>query len=148
VLEVLLHQTEILVQTHGRSSQELTQRIQEVVADSGIITGLCHLFVHHTSASLVVCENADPVVRSDMEAFLGRLVPDGDPMFRHRSEGPDDMAAHVRSMLTLAGLTLPVSGGRCRLGTWQGIYLWEHRTAPHQRRLTLTLWGHSMDGGA
>ena len=97
--------------------------------------------MHHTSASLIVCENADPTVRRDLEQFAARLVPDGDPAFIHDSEGPDDMAAHIRSILTLTSLTIPVESRRCDLGTWQGIFLWEHRTSPHRRRITVTVTG-------
>jgi secondary thiamine-phosphate synthase enzyme len=97
------------------------------------------VFVHHTSASLILCENADPTVRHDLETFLVRLVPDGAPMFEHQDEGPDDMPAHVRSILTNMDLTLPVTDGRCALGTWQGVYLYEHRTQPHNRRVTVTV---------
>jgi secondary thiamine-phosphate synthase enzyme len=111
------------------------------VARSGIATGICHIFIHHTSASLVLCENADPAVRSDLEQFMERLVPDGDPMFDHTMEGPDDMPAHIRSILSKMDLTIPVTDGRCGLGTWQGIYLWEHRTHPHKRRVTVTVTG-------
>src|SRR5690606_3027989 len=95
----------------------------------------------HTSASLMLCENADPDVRADLERFMSRLAPDGDPLFRHRTEGPDDMPAHVRTVLTHSSLTIPVQDGRMVLGTWQGIYLWEHRAAPHRRRVTVTLYG-------
>jgi secondary thiamine-phosphate synthase enzyme len=102
---------------------------------------LCHVFVHHTSASLMLCENADPAVRRDLETFMSRVAPDGDPAFTHRDEGPDDMPAHVRSVLTQTGLSIPVSGGRCALGTWQGIYLWEHRLAAHRRQVTVTVQG-------
>lgn len=127
--------------TRGRGTQDLTQKIDEAVRASGITTGLCQVFVHHTSASLILCENADPRVRQDFEAFLGRLVPDGDPRFTHASEGPDDMPAHVRAILTQTSLSLPVTAGRCALGTWQGVYLYEHRVHPHQRRVTVTVSG-------
>lgn len=136
-----MYQKRITVRSEGRGSQELTHTVQRLVDDSGIRTGLCHVFVHHTSASLMLCENADPEVRRDLERFMARLVPDGDPLFRHDQEGPDDMPAHVRSILTQSSLTLPVAGGRCDLGTWQGIFLWEHRTAPYQRNLTITIEG-------
>ncbi len=111
------------------------------VAASGVGDGLATVFVHHTSASLVLCENADPTVRSDLDAFLERLVPDGDPLFRHTAEGPDDMPAHVRSILTQSSLQVPVVGGRLDLGTWQGIYLYEHRAAGHSRRVSVTVLG-------
>jgi len=111
------------------------------LAQSGIGTGLLTLFVRHTSASLLVQENADPDVRGDLDRFLARLVPDGDPLFRHRDEGPDDMSAHVRSALTNVQLSIPVAGGQLALGTWQGIYLWEHRTHGHRREVALHLLG-------
>jgi secondary thiamine-phosphate synthase enzyme len=127
--------------TRGRGFTALNDAVQRAVADSGVESGLCNVFVHHTSASLVVSENADPDVRRDLEAFFARLVKDGDPLFRHDAEGPDDMSAHVRSVLTQVSVSLPVAGGRCALGTWQGVYLWEHRTAPHTRQVTVTVVG-------
>lgn len=129
----------LVVDTEGRGTIDLTRRVQQVVAASGIRDGMCHVFIHHTSASLMLCENADPQVRRDLEAFAARLVPDGDPLFEHDDEGPDDMPAHVRSVLTQPSLSIPVAGGRCDLGTWQGLYLWEHRTAPHRRRVTVSV---------
>ncbi|MGA8206390.1 MAG: secondary thiamine-phosphate synthase enzyme YjbQ [Woeseiaceae bacterium] len=137
----MIHQLQIQLATDGRGSYELTDRIQAAVRDSGIAAGLCNVFIHHTSASLMLCENADPEVRRDLEAFMSRLAPDGDPLFRHTAEGPDDMPAHVRSVLTHGDLNLPVREGRCDLGTWQGVYLWEHRQAPHRRRITVTVTG-------
>lgn len=134
-------QESLEVRTGGRGVTELTGRVQQMVRESGVKVGLCHLFIHHTSASLMLCENADPTVLRDMEAFMGRMVPDGDPLFHHTMEGPDDMPAHVRSVLTQSGLTLPISDGVCRLGTWQGIYLWEHRHRAHRRTVTLTIHG-------
>ena len=115
--------------------------MQQIVAEAGAGTGLCHVFLQHTSASLMLCENADPTVRRDLEGFLERLAPDGDRAFSHRSEGPDDMPAHVGSVFVGASLTIPITAGRLGLGTWQGIYLWEHRTHPHQRRITVTVLG-------
>jgi secondary thiamine-phosphate synthase enzyme len=135
------HQEQIEFNTRGRGSYEITREVEQIIGDSGISTGLCHLFCRHTSASLTLCENADPTVRTDLEAFLARLVPDGDPMFRHTMEGADDMPAHIRSILTKMDLTIPVSAGRSALGTWQGIYLLEHRTHPHSRRVTVTVQG-------
>lgn len=129
------------VQTTGRGTYDLSDDIQRIVADSGMRTGLCHVFIRHTSASLMLCENADPAVMRDLETFMARLTPDGDPAFTHTAEGPDDMSAHVRSVLTQSDLNLPVSDGRCALGTWQGIYLWEHRTAPHHRQVIVTTNG-------
>jgi secondary thiamine-phosphate synthase enzyme len=125
----------------GRGLREVTDRVQGAVAESGIRDGLCTVFIHHTSASLIVCENADPQVLRDLEAFAQRLVPDGDRLFRHTAEGPDDMPAHVRTVLTQTSIGLPVADGRCDLGTWQGLYVWEHRTAPHTRRITVTIVG-------
>lgn len=137
----MIRQEEIRVATAGRGTYDLSETIQQIVADSGIRTGLCHVFLRHTSASLVICENADPAVRTDLEAFMQKFVPDGDPLFAHTAEGPDDMPAHVRSILTQNDLNLPVANGRCALGTWQGIYLWEHRLAPHERNVLLTISG-------
>jgi len=134
-------QETLTVRTTGRGTTDLSSRVEAVVARSGVRVGLCQVFVQHTSASLMLCENADPDVRRDLEAFFTRLVPDGDPLFRHTLEGADDMPAHVRSVLTASGITLPVGGGRCLLGTWQGVYLWEHRRVPHERRVTVTVAG-------
>lgn len=139
----MFHQGSFSVRTGGRGTVDLTDRIQSIVRTCGIRTGLAHVFIHHTSASLLLCENADPDVRRDLDAFMARLVPDGDPLFRHTAEGPDDMPAHIRSVLTQSCLSLPVTGGRCALGTWQGIYLWEHRHAPHERHITVTVQGES-----
>ena len=137
----MIFQQSLTVDTRGRGTTDVSGRVEAVVRDSGVATGLCHVFVHHTSASLMLCENADPEVRRDLEAFMSRLVPDGDPLFGHTSEGPDDMPAHVRTVLTQTGLSIPVSQGRAGLGTWQGVYLWEHRARPHRRRLTVTVSG-------
>ena len=137
----MLSQFDIEVRTTGRGTHDLTARIDGAVRESGVETGLCHVFVRHTSASLMLCENADPAVRRDLEAFMARLAPDGDPLFTHTAEGPDDMPAHVRSVLTHSDLHVPVRNGRCDLGTWQGVYLWEHRRAPHRRRVTVTVTG-------
>jgi secondary thiamine-phosphate synthase enzyme len=131
--------------TDGRGTYDLTKKVQEVVAQSGVRVGVCQVFAQHTSASLILCENADPSVRSDLESFMGRLVPDGDSLFEHTCEGPDDMPAHVRTVLTHSSLQLPVNAGRCLLGTWQGIYLWEHRRAPARRCLTVTVQGDGRD---
>lgn len=131
----------ISVPTKGRGSYDITHSVQELSRASGITKGICNLFVHHTSASVILCENADPVVRDDLERFMARLVPDGDTAFDHIDEGPDDMPAHIRTILTQSSLSIPVSSGRCDLGTWQGIYLLEHRTHPHNRKLTVTIMG-------
>lgn len=134
-------QKALQVITPGRSTTAVTAELQEIVRESGIRTGICQVFVQHTSASLMVCENADPAVREDLERFMQRLVPDGDALFLHTAEGPDDMPAHVRSVLTQSAISLPVSEGRCALGTWQGVYLWEHRAGSHHRRLLVTVLG-------
>ena len=137
----MISQSEIRVDTRGRGTYDFTRDVQNAVRASGVRTGLCHLFIRHTSASMMLCENADPAVRQDLETFMSRQVPDGDPMFTHTAEGPDDMPAHVRSILTQSDLNIPVRDGRCALGTWQGVYLWEHRTAPHARRVIVTVQG-------
>jgi secondary thiamine-phosphate synthase enzyme len=132
---------ELRIETKGRGTYDLSNDVQSVVSSSGIGTGMCHVFIRHTSASLMLSENADPAVMRDLETFMSRQVPDGDPTFTHGSEGPDDMPAHVRSILTQSDLNLPVVNGRCALGTWQGVYLWEHRLAPHSRRVIVTVQG-------
>lgn len=129
------------IKTSGRGSYEITGDVERAIADSRVQTGLCHLFIRHTSASLIVCENADPAVRRDLDAYLGRLVPDGDLLFEHTAEGADDMPAHIRSILTQSSLTIPVSNGRSELGTWQGIFVYEHRLAPHRRSVVVTVQG-------
>jgi secondary thiamine-phosphate synthase enzyme len=134
-------QKQLQISTRGRTTYNITGQVAEVIEGSGITTGFCQLFIHHTSASLILCENADPTVRSDLEGFMSRLVRDGDPQFDHTLEGPDDMAAHIRAILTKMDLSFPVTSGRPALGTWQGIYLWEHRTHPHSRRVTVTVHG-------
>lgn len=133
--------TEFHLRTSGRGLFEFTRDVVSWVAGAGIERGLLTLHVRHTSASLLIQENADPEVQRDLERFFDRLVPQGDPIFRHISEGPDDMPAHVRAALTTTTLSLPVDRGRPLLGTWQGIYLYEHRTAPHSRRITAHLIG-------
>ena len=135
------HAATITVDTPGRGTVDITHNVQRIVAESEIARGVCNLFIHHTSASLIVCENADPTVHGDLERIFARLAPDGDPLFQHTEEGPDDMSAHVRSILTQTSLSLPVSGARCDLGTWQGVYLWEHRQARHRRRVTVGVLG-------
>ena len=134
-------QKTLVIETPGRGTLEISREVQDFVAESGLQEGLCHIFVHHSSASLMLCENADPDVRVDLENFMTRLAPDGDPELRHTAEGPDDMPAHIRSVLTQTGLSIPIVNKRCDLGTWQGVYLWEHRHAPHRRRLTISLLG-------
>jgi secondary thiamine-phosphate synthase enzyme len=137
------HAESLVVPTTGRGTFDITEEIAAVVGRAEIDRGQCTVFVHHTSASIIVCENADVQVRRDLEAFAARLVPDGDPLFRHVDEGPDDMPAHVRSVLTACSVAIPVAQGRCDLGTWQGVYLWEHRRAPHARRITVTVIGEA-----
>jgi secondary thiamine-phosphate synthase enzyme len=133
--------TTLVFDSPGRGLHEITPRVVEWTGRSGIATGLLTLFVRHTSASLLIQENADPDVRGDLDRFFARLVPDGDALFRHRDEGPDDMPAHVRAALTATQLSIPLSGGRPVLGTWQGIYLWEHRLRAHRREIALHLIG-------
>ena len=127
------------VDTHGRGMTDITARVDRLVRESGIAQGICHVFLQHTSASLILCENADPTVREDLETVLARIAPDGDPDYLHDTEGPDDMAAHARSVLTSNSITIPVSGGALALGTWQGIYLWEHRHDGHARAFVVTV---------
>jgi secondary thiamine-phosphate synthase enzyme len=135
----MTYQTILEFRTTGRGTTDITAAVADAVAASGLACGLAHLFVQHTSCSLTITENADPDVRRDLETIMARLAPDGDPAYRHDAEGPDDMAAHARSMLSATSLSVPVGGGRLLLGTWQGIYLWEHRSAPHRRRVVLTV---------
>lgn len=129
--------------TSGRSFQSLDAQLEAIVQRSGIKEALCHVFLHHTSASLILCENADPDVRGDLESFAQSWVQDGNPMFRHRDEGEDDMSAHIRTVFTQNALSLVVRQGQLDLGTWQSLYLWEHRYSPHTRRLTVTVMGDS-----
>jgi secondary thiamine-phosphate synthase enzyme len=137
----MFHTRSFTLGTQGRGTYEITEQVQQIVRESRLSQGLCTIFLHHTSASLILCENADPSVRHDLERYFARLVPDGSPEFRHTAEGPDDMPAHIRTILTQNSLTVPVAGGGCDLGTWQGIYVWEHRTTPHRRRITVSLVG-------
>ena len=136
-----MHQKIIDIHTEGRGLIDITSRIRNEVRTSGVQTGVVHVFIQHTSASLTIQENADPDVRHDLNAFFSRLVPDGDSLYRHVDEGPDDMSAHVRTVLTSTSLTVPVTDMNLGLGTWQAIYLWEHRQAPHRRRLVITVQG-------
>ena len=137
----MVHQEKLQLSTQGRGTDDVTHEVATIVANAGVQTGTCNVFIEHTSASLIVTENADPTVRLDLEAWLSRAVPDGDLIFRHTAEGPDDMPAHVRAALLETSVTLPISNGRLALGTWQGLYLFEHRTAPHSRRLIVTVVG-------
>ena len=137
----MFFQDSITVRSRGRGSYDITDELHRCVAAADCRIGLVNVFIHHTSASLIICENADPTVRHDLETFIGGLVTDGDRRFEHDTEGPDDMAAHIRSILTATTLTVPISNSRCALGTWQGVYLWEHRYNSHQRQITITVQG-------
>ena len=136
-----MKQYSINIQSQGRGTIAINSEIDQLIRKSGVDTGLCHIFIHHTSASLIITENADSDVRRDLENYFSKLVVDGDPAYFHDQEGPDDMSAHIRSILTQSEISIPISAGRLATGTWQGIYLWEHRTSPHRRRLTVTLHG-------
>ncbi len=127
------------IATSSRSLIEITRQVAKTVAESGIGDGLCNIFIKHTSASLIICENADPDVLVDLENYTARLVQDGDPEFIHTLEGADDMAAHIRSVLTQTSITIPVENGRLDMGTWQGLFLWEHRVRPHTRQVVVTV---------
>lgn len=137
----MLHQYKFEITTPGRGIINLTDKIAELVQAGPVQTGLCHVFLHHTSASLILCENYDPQVQLDLEAFMQRLVPDGDPLFLHTEEGIDDMPSHVRSVLTQNFLVIPITAQRLDLGRYQGIYLWEHRLRSHVRKVTVTIQG-------
>jgi secondary thiamine-phosphate synthase enzyme len=128
------------VRTHGRGFTDLTAKVSDFVKKSGVRDGLCNIFLAHTSASLILGENADPSVRRDLEAYFERLVPDGDARYEHDAEGPDDMPSHIRAVLTQNSITLPIVDGELGLGTWQALYLWEHRQIPHERRVMASLW--------
>lgn len=131
------NQTTLTLATRGQGLYEVTREASRFVSGCALSSGLLHVFCRHTSASLVIQENADPDVQRDLAAFFKRLVPDGDPLFMHTCEGPDDMPAHVKAALTQTTLTVPIASGGLMLGTWQGIYLFEHRTAPHTRQIVL-----------
>ena len=129
--------TRFSIETRGNGLVELTEKVRTAVLASGIGEGLCTLFIQHTSASLIIQENADPSAKRDLERWLNRLVPENDPLYTHDSEGPDDMPAHIKAALTTTSLSIPIENGDLALGTWQGIYLWEHRSAPHERRVVV-----------
>lgn len=135
-----LHQESVQVEPRRPGLHDVTERVRQVVAASGVRTGLCNVCIQHTSASLVIQENADPAVLRDLQAFLSRLAPEGGE-YEHDTEGPDDMPAHIRAALTRTAETLPVSGSDLALGTWQALYVWEHRHAAHRRTLVVTVWG-------
>ena len=136
-----MKQYSVNIQSQGRETIAISSDINDLIRKSGFETGLCHIFIHHTSASLIITENADSDVRRDLENYFSKIVADGDPAYFHDQEGLDDMSAHIRSILTQTEISIPVSQSRLTLGTWQGIYLWEHRTSSHRRRLTVTLHG-------
>ncbi len=136
-----IHQATFSLSTRARGPIEVNDRVAEIISTSGIQTGICQVFCQHTSASLLITENADPTVLRDLEGHLQRQIPDGDPHYAHDQEGPDDMSAHIRSVLTGPGLMIPIRQGRLALGTWQGLFLWEHRTHSHQRTLVVTCLG-------
>ena len=138
---MMLTQHVLQFDTPGRGLINITPEIAQLVESAAINTGLCHVFLHHTSASLILCENADPLVQRDLEAFMSRLIPDGDLLYQHTDEGPDDMPSHVRTVLTQSFLVIPITANKLGLGRWQGIYLWEHRVRNHARKLTITLQG-------
>ena len=134
-------QNTLKVNTSERGIYDIGNHVKSLIKESGIKKGICNLFIQHTSASLILCENADPAVQVDLETFITSLVLDGDPKYLHTSEGSDDMAAHIRTVLTHSDLTIPLRKGQLLLGTWQGIYLWEHRHAGHRRKVTVHLIG-------
>ena len=135
------HQCILAFSTSGRGTRNITDAVAKVVSESSVQIGLAHVFVQHTSCSLTITENADPDVRRDLDTIIARLAPDGDPAYRHDLEGPDDMAAHARSVLTDSAVTIPIGAGQLLLGTWQGSFLWEHRTDPQSRRVVVTVMG-------
>ena len=137
----MLHQQKLRFSTTGRGTYNITRQITDAIEKSGIKFGICHLFIQHTSASLILCENADRTVRQDLDTYMARLVKDGDSQYQHNDEGPDDMAAHIRTILTQSSLSIPVDKGKCDLGLWQGIFMWEHRTQSHKRNVAVTIMG-------
>lgn len=137
----MLHQQKLRLATTKRGTYNITQQISEAISKSGIKNGICHIFIQHTSASLILCENADKTVREDLNNYMTKLVKDGDSAYQHKDEGPDDMAAHIRTVLTQSSLSIPILKGKCDLGMWQGIFLWEHRTKTHKRNVALTIMG-------
>lgn len=135
------YQKSLVIPTQGKSLRPFTSQVQEIVKESGMQTGLCLVFIRHTSASLLIQENADPDVLADLSTFFAQLVPEDERRYRHSSEGPDDMPSHIRSALTNTSEQIPIVGGRLALGTWQGIYLWEHRQGAHRREVVVHLTG-------
>jgi secondary thiamine-phosphate synthase enzyme len=137
----MIEQQTFTLHTEGRSIIDITRQVEQLLQASEIEQGLCHVFLHHTSASLIITENADRNVLRDLENYIARLVRDGDPAYLHDQEGADDMAAHIRSVLTQTEITVPIQRGRLALGSWQGLFVWEHRYHAHRRNLTVTLTG-------
>ncbi len=137
----MLYQKKLRFSTKGRGTYNITRQVTETIEKSGIKSGICHIFIQHTSASLILCENADKNVLDDLDTYMAKLVKDGDSMFKHKDEGPDDMSAHIRTVLTQSSLSIPIYKGKCDLGLWQGIFLWEHRTSAFKRNIALTIMG-------
>lgn len=137
----MIKQHRFNIQTKPRQTHNITSDINALVKNSGVTVGLCHLFIHHTSASLIVTENADPDVRRDLEYFMQKMVLDNDSNYYHKDEGPDDMSAHIRTVLTQTEITIPITSGKLNLGTWQGVFCWEHRTHSYNRHITVTIQG-------
>ena len=133
------------ISTNGQGLYEITSEVVAALAEAEVPQGLCTLFIPHTSASLLIQENADPTARQDLERWLKRLIPERDPHFTHTSEGPDDMPAHIKAALTPTSIGIPIVGGELALGTWQGIYIWEHRTQPHRRKVVLSFVGDNVE---
>ncbi|MCC7389409.1 MAG: YjbQ family protein [Phycisphaerales bacterium] len=131
--------TRLTIRTPGQGLHDITDQVARIVADTRTPDGLCTLFIRHTSASLTIQENADPSARHDLEQWLNRLVPEGDPLYTHTAEGPDDMPSHIKAILTQTSISIPIENARLALGTWQGIYLWEHRKHPHDRSVLVHL---------
>ena len=137
----MLFQKKLRFSTTGRGTYNITRQITETIEKSGIKSGICHIFIQHTSASLILCENADKNVLDDLDTYMTKLVKDGDSMYKHKDEGPDDMSAHIRTVLTQSSLSIPIHKGKCDLGLWQGVFLWEHRTSAFKRNIAVTIMG-------
>ena len=137
----MINQKKLRFSTSGRGTYNITRQVAEAIEESGVKSGICHIFIQHTSASLILCENADRTVREDLDNYMEKLVKDGDSLYKHNDEGPDDMAAHIRTILTQSSLSIPIDKGKCDLGIWQGIFLWEHRTHAHRRNIAVTIMG-------
>lgn len=137
----MVYHQDLRFSTDGRGTYNISMQVHDAIKKSGVTSGICHIFIHHTSASLVFCENADPTVRTGLETFMKNLVPDNDKMFTHKAEGTDDMPAHVRTILTQNSMSIPIIKGKEVLGMWQGIFLWEHRIKKQKRNVTVTVIG-------